>query len=784
MASPGIAKGLRPAARFPRGRAAWLATVAVAAGALPLLAPAVAHAASGQGESGPSEALLLAQILALVVLARLLGEAMLWMKQPAVMGHLLAGIVLGPSLLGWVWPSAEHTLFPNDPAQKAMLSGIAQFGILMLLLLAGMETDLALVRRVKRAAISASAAGIALPFVAGVLLGLFLPASLLPDPEKRLVVCLFLGTALSISSVKIVATVVRDMGFLRRDVGQVILASAIVDDTIGWIIIAITLSLASHGSLDWAAVGRSTFGTAAFLVLSFTFGRQIVFRLIRVTNDFGRGEAPVVATIVVIMGAMALLTSVIGVHTVLGAFVAGILVGESPILTREIDEQLRGLTAGLFMPVFFGLSGLSADLTVLRDPHLALLTLLLIAIASIGKAAGAFTGASLGGLGLPQSLALAAGMNARGSTEIIVASIGLSIGVLSHDLFTMIVAMAFITTVAMPPTLRWALARLPVDKAEQKRLDREEVAARGLLSQWERILVVTDDSASGKFAARIAGLLAGQRGMPVTVLKAAYETAEQAPASAGGESSSSADIVKAAAAAPDKDPEQPARPVDVVERQHDAPWEDAIAAEAKKGYDLMVIGVSPTAGRNGGFDEHVSRLAQSFPGSLAIISARGRHEIDPTDSGLKMLVPVTGSEVSRHGAELALALAKAAGGVITALTVVPPEEVTTRERLGNSRILDAAEIAKEITVVADAMEQPVQIARRTDISAEDAILREARRGRHDVILLGVSRRPGERLSFGDIASALVEAADRSLIFVAFEGMARQTTRKSDEGGAA
>jgi nucleotide-binding universal stress UspA family protein len=268
--------------------------------------------------------------------------------------------------------------------------------------------------------------------------------------------------------------------------------------------------------------------------------------------------------------------------------------------------------------------------------------------------------------------------------------------------------------------------------------------------------------------------------MPVTVLKARGESADTPPAP----EASAAEIVKAAATEPEKGEDEPARAVDVVERQHNVPWEDAIAAEAKKGYDLLVIGVTPTAGRNGGFDEHVSRLAQSFPGSLAIISARGRHEADPVDSGLKLLVPVTGSEVSRHGAELGLALAKAAGGQITALTVLPPSAGATRERLSNNRTLDAAEMAKEINRIADAMEQPVQIARRADLSAEDAILREARRGRHDVILLGVSRRPGERLSFGDVASALLEAADRSLVFMALEGVVRTGGRKAEEGGAA
>src|ERR1700704_6476855 len=178
------------------------------------------------------------------------------------------------------------------------------------------------------------------------------------------------------------------------------------------------------------------------------------------------------------MGTMALTTHLIGVHTVLGAFVAGMLIGESPILSKHIDEQLRGLILAFFMPVFFGIAGLSADLTVLKDPGLALMTLGLIAIASFGKFAGAFVGGKIGGLMRSESLALACAMNARGSTEVIVATIGLSMGALSQSLFTMIVAMAVATTTAMPPMLRWALRRVPLSKSEKERLAREEMEAK------------------------------------------------------------------------------------------------------------------------------------------------------------------------------------------------------------------------------------------------------------------------------------------------------------------
>jgi len=156
-------------------------------------------------------------------------------------------------------------------------------------------------------------------------------------------------------------------------------------------------------------------GTAVFLAASFTVGRRIVYFLIQWTNDHFQSDFPVITTILVIMGTMALTTHFIGVHTVLGAFVSGVLIGESPILSKHIDEQLRGLILAFFMPVFFGIAGLSADLTVLQQPALLLMTLGVIAIASFGKFAGAFLGGEIGGMTRREAFALACGMNARGS---------------------------------------------------------------------------------------------------------------------------------------------------------------------------------------------------------------------------------------------------------------------------------------------------------------------------------------------------------------------------------
>src|SRR6185295_10539808 len=252
---------LRNRSPLPRHLAALVATAIT-----PMLLATPALGAEG-GHS-PSEFVFVAQLVLLMLVGRLLGEVMIRFKQPGVMGQLIAGLVLGPSLLGAVAPDWQHAIFPAAKEQKAMLDAVSQFGVLMLLLLTGMETDLKLVRRTGGASAIASIAGIVVPFICGVALGEALPDSMLPDPSKRLITSLFLGTALSIASVKIVATVIREMNFMRRTVGQVILASAIIDDTVGWMITAVIFSLALQGHVDVWSLAQSVLGTLAFMGLS------------------------------------------------------------------------------------------------------------------------------------------------------------------------------------------------------------------------------------------------------------------------------------------------------------------------------------------------------------------------------------------------------------------------------------------------------------------------------------------------------------------------------------
>jgi Kef-type K+ transport system membrane component KefB/nucleotide-binding universal stress UspA family protein len=705
---------------------------------------------------GASESLFIAQIIVLLLVGRLLGEAMQRIGQPAVMGQLLAGVLLGPSVFGVIWPEAQQALFPAGREQRAMLEAVSDLGILMLLLLTGMETDLKLVRKARRAAISVSAAGIAVPFAMGVTLGLFLPDSILPRPEQRLITALFLGTALSVASVKIVATVVREMKFIRRKVGMTLLASAIIDDTVGWTIIAITSSLALHGKLNATILIQSLLGTGLFLLLSFTLGRRLVFGLIRWTNDTFVSEVPVVTAILVVMGVMALITHLIGIHTVLGAFVAGILVGESPILTRHIDGQLRGLVVALFMPVFFSLAGLNADLSILKDPRLFVLTCGLIAVASAGKFGGAFLGGTLGGMSRKESMALACGMNARGSTEVIVASIGLSLGVINQNLFTMIVTTAIVTTLAMPPTLRWALSRLPMHDEERFRLEREAFEAKGFFSKVERLLVAVDDSANGKLAVHLAGLIAGYRKITTTVLHLGRGTPEATLKAATAASSSS------------RANEERGTKAHVMLRTDSFATDSAVAREIQKGYGLLVLGIAKTEASQGGFHEEVARIATTYEGPLGVVVARGP-QIDLAREGpLNILVPVRGNKVSRRAAEVALSIAKMSNSPMTALYVLGTVGLgAAQRRLRRPTPTHHYEeaVLKEIVELADREGQSIRTAVRLDVSPEDAILRQARLGHYNLIVLGVGRPAGETLFFGKVAAAILENSNCSILFV-------------------
>ncbi|HLG48639.1 MAG TPA: cation:proton antiporter [Reyranella sp.] len=686
-------------------------------------------------------AIFAAQLILLLLVGRLLGEGMSRIGQPALFGQLLAGVLLGPSVFGMMAPHWRAVVFPDDKTLKTMIDAVSQIGILLLLLLTGMETNLALVRRRTRAVLFSSLSGIAVPFACGVALAYALPMDVVPNHDKPLVTALFLGTALAISSVKIVAMTLMDIGVIRRDIGQMILSTAILDDTIAWIIIAVISGIATHGGVDLRSIGASIGGTALFLAFCLTVGHRLVGRLIVWVNDHMTIDVPVITAILVVMLTLALTTELIGVHTALGAFVAGIMVGQSPILTEHIENELRGFIFAFFAPVFFAVAGLGMDLRTLANPTLLLFTIAVIAVASIGKFAGALTGGRMGGLSTLESLALATGLNARGSTEVIIASIGLAMGALSSELYTMIVAMAVVTTMAMPPMLRWVMARVPLGEEEAKRLDKEEAELAESLPRMERALVYVDNSPNGRLAAQLAGLFAARQKMLTTVLEVPGEKAPE-------QATTREKVTEAARAGS----EQPAdAPSLVIARP--AGRDDALGRELARGYDIVFAGVDqPIQPNSRQFDARLQLLLASFKGPVAI-AINGAGAAGPADIPLDILLPTSGTADSRLATEIALAFAGASKGRVTALHVFEPRDDTAllrgrARRAGISLLVDAHRLGKRSGV-------PVKGLTATNAHPDKEIQRTLKGGRFDMVVLGTSLRQGETKFLGSRMASLL-----------------------------
>ncbi len=710
------------------------------------------------------------EIVLMLFLGRLLGELMQRIGQPAVMGQLIAGIIVGPSFFGTLLPSTYQVVFPDVVAQKEMIAAISQLGILMLLFLTGMETDLRLVNRMRRTAFFTSISGILFPFACGYVLGQFLPDGMLPDPSKRLATALFLATALSISSVKIVAMVILEVGFLRRNVGQIILASAILDDTIGWIIIAVIGGIASGGSVNIKGAGLAFLGTVAFLAVSFTLGRRLIPHLIRWTNDNLVMEMPVFTMILLLMLLMALVTRYIGVHTVLGAFVVGMVVGQSPILTKQIEAQFRGIVVGFFAPIFFAVAGRQIDLTILKSFYQIKLAVALILIAAFGKVVGCYIGARLGRLGNREATALAIGMNARGSTEVIVATIGLSLGVLNRDLFTLIVVMAIATTLVTPPLLRWALTRIPPTGAEKERLEREEAEAKEFVPQIERVLIAADPSENGTLASRLSGRFAGTRQVMTTVLDLGqFQDRPDTLIS----SEKTGDLVKSSPEVGlrtqnEKELAAVETPTPLVDQITHDDASERVLKTIKKGYDLIFLGMKGALD-NGPLQSEtnsglISHVLKEFRGVAAIAIAKGSTAIGALGQPLNILVPTKGTDYSYRAAEIAITLAKA-GGEVTALYVAPPSEKINVLSRPNELLASSQSLLADVQALGKREGVIVKPLVKASKFPEAAILRQIRRGRHNLLVVGVKVRPGDKVFFGRRIAVLLEKATCSVLVV-------------------
>ena len=399
----------------------------------------------------------LAGMTLVLVVAHTLGIVADRLGFAPVVGELLTGLVLGPSILGFIAPTVTAIVVPVPER----LAALASLGLVLLLVLAGTEVDVRTVRRYVRPTVALATGASVVPFLLGFALGWVLPARFLVTPEQRLPFALFLATALSISAVPVAVRVLIDLDAMDRTVGQLTLTVAVVVDAAGWVALTIVSDIARAGQIDQFGVGRTLLVLAVFVGVAVVLGPRVVDTLFEVTAYVRSPGLPGFSIVIVVGLAMAGASLALGLEAVLGAFLAGVLVRER--LDTQAERVFQMVTLGLFAPIFFATAGLQVDLSGLFTLDALLVAGVTLAVAVLGKGLGVVLGAALTDLSRAETVCLAIGLNARGAMELVVAALGLALGILTPTIYAVIVLVAIVTSVMTPPLLRRALAHLPDD---------------------------------------------------------------------------------------------------------------------------------------------------------------------------------------------------------------------------------------------------------------------------------------------------------------------------------
>jgi K+:H+ antiporter len=405
----------------------------------------------------PSEhdlALFLLQLSIVLSFVLALGGLFRRMGQPAVVGEICAGVILGPSGLGFFAPDLFNAIFPAGRTQ--MLGSLAWLGSIFLLFAAGMEVDLDLLAKKRRIVFNTSIFAIGVPFTLGLVFGFMLPDAHLVDPERRWLFALFAATAMSISAIPLVAKVLMDLDLLRLAVGQLIIGAAVVNDIIGWLFFAMLLSLMTGGVVVGGSVAWVAALTLVFAGSCLTFGRRLVSRIFAGLQRMGVAREGVLGVALLIAFFCAAFTQWIGIHAVFGAFLAGAMVGATGDIKESLHWSLRDFVFYLFAPIFFASMGFRVNFVANFE---APLVLAMVAIACVGKAAGATSGALVGGLSRRDALTVGFGLMPTGAMGLILAFLALENGLIKESVFVGLTAVAIVTSWLSGPLIQWIRSR-------------------------------------------------------------------------------------------------------------------------------------------------------------------------------------------------------------------------------------------------------------------------------------------------------------------------------------
>ena len=702
--------------------------------------------------------LLLVQLALLIGVARLGAELAKRIGLPAVVGELAAGIALGPTVFGHYSPATFIRIFPHDAAQFHLLDVFGNFGMALLMLLTGLETDVRLLRNLGRAALIASAMGMVLPFGLGFGLGYLMPSEFLVDASQRILFSLFLATAMSISAMPVIAKILVDLDLTKRNIGLVILSAGVVDDTVGWLILSLIAGAATKGVVHVQDLGMTLLNLGIFLAGAALVLYPVLRLLIRVTADRFRTPDSDMVVMIVVTLLCAAATEKIGVHAVFGAFIAGVVMHQVPRVRKETVARLESFTFGILAPVFFGIVGLKVNLWTLGGGGMLGLV---IAVACLGKLVGCTLGAMWGGLRFWEAASIAVAMNARGAMEIVVAMIGLSLGILSPQMFSIIVLVAIVTSFMAPIGLRLTMPRVRMTEEEAHRI-LASVSKGAFDPQQVRVLLATGGGPNAIAAAPLAFGIAARSDSAVKVVYAEVKTTWWRRLLPGLEKNTPLKVAQHIEALKALSGERPPE----IRRASASTVARAICEEARRGHDLIVIGSGEGPSVGGAIVEEV--VAQA-PCHVAIMKAP---KDVPHAVYKNILVPVDGSVASRTAVELALRYAETAEAALAlaVLTERRPQAAGYTDISGTHQTPETNTTSEEelerISVVFRASSLKPTILHLTYDPRSNAVAQAVERGGYDLVVLGAENRAIQhRLFFGYENERLIRATRIPVVVV-------------------
>ena len=685
------------------------------------------------------------QLVLLLATARALGALAQRFGQPRVVGELSAGVVLGPSIFGRLFPDLAAWVFPGGAVESALILAVAWLGIVLLLVVTGFETDLDLLRRLGLPAASLSTGSLVVPLGFGIALGWVMPETLWGAEANRLGFALFIGVALSISALPVIAKIMVEMDLMRRNVGQLTIAAGMVNDLVGWMLLGAVVGVFTAGRIDLGGLSITLLSVVVFLVLGLTVGQRVADVVLRRARAAGGFSSALAATLLVAF-TLGAITQALHVEAVLGALIAGVILGRSRYQRQDVRRSIEVLSGNVFAPIFFATAGLYVDLAVLFEPEALFWAAIVLLVAAAAKLIGSFLGGRFAGMSRTESLAAGIGLNARGAMEIVLATIGLGLGALNQTSYAIIVLLAVATSMAAPPMLRPVLRRLHAAPEEAERLQQEELLAGSVIASARSALLPTRGGLNSVLAARVLDALL-QPTAQVTILSVRERGQTVMPDLEGVRQ-----VLKN-------------RTTDLrIETRKEDPAA-AILKEAELGHRLLTLGLNDDFVGSHRLSEPIQTVIASTPVPLLLVRRgehiHGEHDLDGREIR-RILLGVTGTQPGRAAEELAFRLSVVFDAEVLAVHVV------TRGEDGEESSPAVARQLARVQEVASAFGGGSHVQARHGTVAADELIKAANEWRADTVVLGATVRPVDGRPFlGHGTEWLLEHARQTVISVVF-----------------